>query len=111
MPLQSCHDATLSHLWRDPISSPLMQIDVALPVATIGEGIDLVLNAIEDLLGGVRGLEELEVDLEGAGLDGRLEVAPRPRGVLRVECRQSIQGRHQIRRVRPTLQHLLQLPR
>lgn len=70
----------------------------------------LPLDAIQRLVGGERGVEEVAVDGECALLNGGLEVAARLRGVLDVEGGERAQRGQQIRVIRPRLQHLLQLP-
>lgn len=54
-------------------------------VAAIGQGIDLVLHAIQGLLRRTRRLEEVDVDGEASLLDARSEIAPRLRGIFGIE--------------------------
>lgn len=64
-----------------------------------------------DELGGMGGLEELLVDVEGAFLDGGSEVAACLGGVVGVEGGDGVERSQDLRRVRPRFQNLLQLPR
>lgn len=54
-------------------------------VAAIGQGIDLILHAIQGLLRRTRRLEEVHVDGEASLLDARSEIPPRLRGIFGIE--------------------------
>lgn len=60
-------------------------------VAASGQGTDLVLHAIQGLLGCQGGLEELEVGGEASLLDGGSEVPPRLRGIFGIERREGVE--------------------
>lgn len=60
-------------------------------VAATGQGTDLVLHAIQGLLGRLGGLQELEVDGEASLLDGGSEIAPRLRGIFGIERREGVE--------------------
>ena len=80
-------------------------------IAAVGEGIDLVLDSIQSELSSLGSSEEIEVDLEGALLDGGSEIATRMRSVFGIESGESVERSHNFRAVRPTLQYLLQFTR
>lgn len=81
-------------------------------VAGEGEGEELGVDAVQSGESGVGGFEEVEVDGERAVLDGGSEVAPRLRGVFKVESGESGERGEKIRRICPSrFQNLLQLTR
>ena len=54
-------------------------------IAAVGERIDLVLNLIQSELSSLGSSEEIQVDLEGALLDGGSEIATSLRSIFGIE--------------------------